>query len=75
MKYILIIPIIIFLLSCPYSYHVYGQTVLINEFMSDNETTIEDEDGEFNDWIELYNNCDYSVNMKNLPLTLATLPR
>jgi CotH kinase protein/Lamin Tail Domain/Chitobiase/beta-hexosaminidase C-terminal domain/Dockerin type I domain len=30
-------------------------TIVINEFMADNETTIMDNAGEFDDWIELYN--------------------
>ncbi len=29
--------------------------LVINEFMADNETTIADEYGDFNDWIEVYN--------------------
>src|SRR5690606_11461489 len=32
-----------------------AQELKINEFMSSNATTIVDEDGEFEDWIELYN--------------------
>ncbi len=30
--------------------------LVINEFMADNETTVVDQDGEYDDWIELYNN-------------------
>jgi hypothetical protein len=32
-----------------------AQTPVINEFMASNATTIADEDGDFSDWIELYN--------------------
>lgn len=32
--------------------------VVINEFMADNDTTVADQDGEYDDWIELYNNSD-----------------
>ena len=35
--------------------HVSAQTVAINEVMASNATTIADEDGDFEDWIELYN--------------------
>ena len=42
--------LITFLLSVIY---VNGQTILINEFMSKNDTTINDDDGDFSDWIEL----------------------
>jgi hypothetical protein len=33
----------------------YNQ-IMINEIMASNGTTIPDEDGDFSDWIELYNN-------------------
>jgi hypothetical protein len=34
----------------------FGQSnLVINEFMSDNTSTIVDEDGDYSDWIELYN--------------------
>ncbi|QQS34835.1 MAG: CotH kinase family protein [Ignavibacteriales bacterium] len=32
-----------------------GNDLVINEFMADNETTIPDPSGEYEDWIELYN--------------------
>ncbi|MCD4737238.1 MAG: CotH kinase family protein [Bacteroidales bacterium] len=41
-----------------YTIHVDGD-VVINEFMADNETTVTDQDGEYDDWIELYNNNEY----------------
>jgi len=43
----------------------------INEFMADNGSTIEDPDGpvEFDDWIEIYNAGDSSVNMGGMYLT------
>ena len=46
-----------------YSLSVTGD-VVINEFMADNDTTIADQDGEYDDWIELYNNTgsDLSLN-------------
>jgi len=38
--------------------------IVINEFMASNSTSIEDQDGEYDDWIELYNNSasDISLN-------------
>jgi len=46
------VPLLIFLLSLPAT----GLTqVVINEIQSSNQTTIADEDGDFEDWIELYN--------------------
>ncbi len=46
-----------------YSLSVTGD-VVINEFMADNDTTIADQDGDYDDWIELYNNTssDLSLN-------------
>ena len=37
--------------------------VVINEFLADNETTQQDPHGEYDDWIELYNNTDSAVNL------------
>ncbi|MCB2220479.1 MAG: CotH kinase family protein [Bacteroidetes bacterium] len=45
-----------------YSVPVTGE-VVINEFMADNETTMADQDGEFDDWIELYNNSTEPIDL------------
>ena len=37
--------------------------LVINEFMASNDATIADQDGEFEDWIELYNNSNSSINL------------
>ena len=37
--------------------------LVINEFMADNETTIADQDGEYDDWIELYNNGTEEISL------------
>ncbi len=37
--------------------------------MSSNESTIADKDGEFNDWIEVYNSGSSSINLKNYSLS------
>lgn len=42
--------------------HAWSQ-VVINEIMSSNSFTISDEDGEFADWIELYNTSENEVNL------------
>jgi len=48
-------------------YEYYTITVMnevaINEFMADNETTIADQDGEYDDWIELFNNTSGSLSL------------
>lgn len=44
-------------------------TIVINEFMADNETTISDESGAFEDWLELYNYGDEAIFLGNIYLT------
>ena len=45
-------------------------TVLVNEFMASNATTIMDPDSEsYSDWIELYNPGDFAVSMDGFFLT------
>ncbi|MGM0689171.1 MAG: lamin tail domain-containing protein [Bacillota bacterium] len=39
------------------------QHILINEFLTSNQTSLPDEDGDLSDWIELYNPCDTSVDL------------
>ncbi len=47
----------------------HAQTVSINEFMASNATTISDEDGDYEDWIELYNYGDEPVNLEGWGLS------
>ena len=37
--------------------------VVINEWMANNTNIVQDEHGEFNDWIELYNNTNQSIDL------------
>jgi hypothetical protein len=43
--------------------------LVINEIMASNETTVTDQDGEYEDWIELYNNSSKTLSLDNLFLT------
>src|SRR5215475_2593348 len=43
--------------------------VVISEFMADNKNTLADEDGQYPDWIELYNPSLSSVNLSGWALT------
>lgn len=47
----------------------HAQDIAINEIMASNNTTISDEDGDFEDWIELYNYGATSVNLEGFGLT------
>ena len=46
-----------------------SQNILLNEIMSSNDHTIADEDGEFVDWIELYNNSSLVIDLQNYKLS------
>lgn len=41
----------------------------INEIMSANKDFLFDENGDYNDWIEIYNPSDYAVSLNNYTLT------
>ncbi|MBT7981970.1 MAG: lamin tail domain-containing protein, partial [Akkermansiaceae bacterium] len=43
--------------------------VVINEVMSNNETTVADGDGDFPDWIELYNASDTAAELTGYQLS------
>lgn len=43
--------------------------IFINEIMPSNSNTISDEDGDYPDWIELYNCNNYAIDIKNLRIS------
>jgi hypothetical protein len=43
--------------------------LVINEIMASNSTTATDDDGEYEDWIELYNNSSSTLSLDNLYLS------
>lgn len=58
---------IFLLILCPFS--ILGQELVINEFLSSNENGLTDEDGDFEDWIEIYNAGAQSVNLLDYGLS------
>lgn len=44
-------------------------TLFINEFMADNDTTIADPQGDYDDWIEVYNSGDATISLAGMHLT------
>ena len=46
-----------------------SKAVVINEFMASNTATLADPDGQFDDWIELYNTSSQPVDMVGMYLT------
>ena len=47
----------------------YSQTVYISEFMASNQDTLDDQDGESSDWIELFNSGSTPVDLDGWYLT------
>jgi len=45
------------------------ENLFINEYMSDNENVVADEYGEYDDWIEVYNDNPYPVDLGGLYLS------
>lgn len=62
------LPLFILLLSLIFASSI-GAQVVINEVQSSNANTIFDEDGDANDWIELYNTGESSVNLSGFGLS------
>jgi hypothetical protein len=46
-----------------------AQSLFINEFMSSNSSYLSDEDGDYSDWIELYNGSSETVQLSNYSLS------
>ena len=46
-----------------------SESLFINEFMAKNESTIYDDNGEYDDWIEIYNKNNFACNLNGLSLT------
>src|SRR5438034_7985681 len=55
-------------LTFAFAPHAASQ-VIISEFMADNTRTLADEDGSFEDWIEIYNAGAGPVNLDGWSLT------
>jgi len=43
--------------------------LVINEFMASNDATVSDQDGEFDDWIEFYNNSSTTIDLEGYYLS------
>lgn len=47
----------------------FAQHLVLNELMSANDTTFLDEDGDFSDWVEIYNPTSSPVDLENYSLS------
>ncbi|MEM1123341.1 MAG: CotH kinase family protein, partial [Bacteroidota bacterium] len=59
----------LFLMVFCYTNTLSSQSIFINEFMASNDQTIADENGEFDDWVELYNAEDTPFDLGGLFIT------
>lgn len=55
--------------SCKKTYENPESNVVINEVMPVNNVTVEDQNGEYDDWIELYNLSSASINLSGYYLS------
>ncbi|HTG44324.1 MAG TPA: CotH kinase family protein, partial [Verrucomicrobiae bacterium] len=72
MKSLILVVLVGLVSSFTAPFVVCAQEVRINEFMTLNNDTIDDEDGVAEDWIEIYNAGTTSVNLLGWHLTDAT---
>lgn len=54
---------------CSLSQAIHGQSLIINEFQTLNNTTVADEDTTYSDWVELYNSSSATMNLEGWSLT------
>jgi hypothetical protein len=59
----------LFFLSFLININIFSQSVFINEFMASNSSVLADKDGEYSDWIEIYNSTSDDVNLSGWALT------
>jgi len=64
-----LIRIVIILLTANFAALSQSETLRINEFMALNSTTLADEDGDYSDWIEIYNPTPNAIDLLNWSLT------
>lgn len=54
-------------------YEFYNMSItaslVINEFMADNKTAVVDQDGQYDDWIEIFNNSSDAINLNGYYLS------
>ena len=60
---------VLFLFFSTFILNAFTQNILINEFLALNSSTLRDEDGDYSDWIELYNPTSSDINLLDWSLT------
>ena len=69
MRSLVLVPALLLCLSLGAHSPATAQPILINEFMASNDRTLADEDGDYPDWIELFNAGDEAVDLSGYSLT------
>ncbi len=64
-----LISIVFFLLSALCSIQAQSGTIIISEFMAINNRNLVDEDNQYNDWVEIFNTSEETVNLEGWFLT------
>ncbi len=54
---------------CAETIPAFSSSIVINEFLADNSSTVADQDGEYDDWIELYNTTTTDISLSGYYLT------
>ena len=67
--FMFIIVIIIMLFTPLINKYKNDGKLIINEIMAGNKNTIQDKNGNYNDYIELYNGYDYDIDLSNYYLS------
>src|SRR2546426_5403838 len=56
-------------LSVMFPSQLRSEGLLLTEFMVDNSTTLQDDDGDYSDWVEVFNSGDAEVNLEGYCLS------
>jgi len=57
------------------NWHLAGNPLVINEFMASNSNSVADPQGDYDDWIEIYNSGNYTVNLGGMYLQILSAGR
>lgn len=68
-KPIIFISTLLILFSCSKSDDNEGRGLIINEFLASNDFCCSDEDGDYDDWVELYNDSNSSIDIGGMYFT------
>jgi hypothetical protein len=65
----IVVVVLVFIFSSTLNLYAGSGVLLITEFMASNSSTLDDEDGDQSDWIEIYNPGTAAVNLNGWYLT------